>query len=211
MKIAVIVPTRGDRKKFLDFCIKRINEQTLKPDNIIIVDDKPTSNNKDITWRYKIGIQRATSLGCDVALFWEDDDWYAKDYLEWIVNEWKKNNMPNIFGINETYYYHIKVNKHLWMDHPGRASAFCTLLKLPISKNIKWPADNYPFLDMKIWKEINGKSIRFGNKIRAIGIKHGIGLTGGGGHNVNFKWSNHQAMKWFKDIVKEDYSFYESF
>lgn len=210
MKIGIIIPTRGDRPTFLNFCLKRISEQTIKPDHIIIVDDKPLNNLKDITWRYKLGIKRATELGCSVAFFWEDDDWYSKDYLEWMLSKWKENGSPSIFGINETYYYHIKIGKHLWMDHQGRASAFCTLIKLPLESNFNWPADSFPFLDMKIWQQIKGKAIRFGKDVKAIGIKHGIGLTGGGGHNINFKWSNHDAKKWFKDIVKEDFNFYET-
>lgn len=208
MKVGLIIPTRGDRKEFMKFCMKQIERQTRKPDEIILVNDAPKNNHKDITWRYKTGIDRATKKGCDVAFFWEDDDWYAPDYIEWMLKKWGENGKPEIFGINETYYYHIGVGKHLWMDHKGRASAFCTLLRLPV-RNMKWPPDHYPFLDMKIWAQLPGKAIRFGDKVRAVGVKHGLGITGGGGHNPNFRWSNQQALPWFKGIVKEDFAFYK--
>lgn len=213
MKIGIIIPTRGDRTLFLDFAKKQIAKQLRKPNEIIIVDDPPLNNKKDITYRYKLGIERAVAKGCDVMLFWEDDDWYHPDYIRWMIDEWEKKGKPKLFGIDETYYYHIGVDKYLYMKHHTRASAFCTLVTPEILTSFTWPDFTYPFVDLKLWRFFQHKgavAVPFGKIIRAIGIKHGIGLTGGGGHRKNFKWSNHSGLQWFKDNVDKDaYEFYK--
>lgn len=211
MKVGLIIPTRGDRTQFLQFAYKQIDKQFRKPDEIILVNDPPLSNKKDITYRYKLGIERAVAKGCDVMLFWEDDDWYHRDYIRWMVDRWEYYGKPPVFGIDETYYYHIGVDKYLYMKHHKRASAFCTLVTPHVLNTFIWPDFTYPFVDMKLWRFYKeAVAIPFGNTIRAVGIKHGIGMTGGGGHRKNFKWSNHQGKQWFIDTIdKESYDFYK--
>ena len=210
MKIAVIIPTRGDRPKFLKQCHKLIARQTRKPDEIIVVDYAPKGGMKDITQRYKKGIEIATKRGCAAAIFWEDDDWYHPTYIEWLLNAWSKHNHPPVFGVSETYYYHICATSRLYMGHTGRTSAFCTLVKLPYKHS--WPADYYAFLDMHFYKKGLVTTIKFPkNKILAIGIKHGVGYTGGGGHNARFKWDmiGKEARQWFTQHMDGELKFYD--
>lgn len=211
-KIAIIIPTRGDRPEFLRICKNLIHRQTIQPDEIIFVDYPGRTGVKDITARYRKGLQEATARGCTIAFFWEDDDWYHPKYLEWMLGEWRKIGKPNLFGISETYYYHIGEGRRLHMKHIGRASAFCTMVKLPFKMRV-WPADTQPFLDMHMWKSVEGVAVRFTNPKEpyAIGIKHGIGLTGGGGHNKRFsKWENGDFTSWFKESIGDDYQTYYS-
>ena len=176
MKIAVIIPTRGDRPKFLKQCHKLIAKQTLQPNEVIIVDYAAKSSLKDITARYRKGVEKATKLGCNCAVFWEDDDWYHPTYLEWLVKEWTGHRRPQIFGVGETYYYNIAATARLYMAHPNRTSAFCTLIGLPYKGS--WPDDHYAYLDMHFHKLGIVQTVTFPkNKILAIGIKHGVGLT----------------------------------
>ena len=208
MKFALIIPTRGDRPKFIEQCKKLISKQTLQPTEIIWVDYPPESGNKDITQRYRRGIEQATKKGYRFVVFWEDDDWYHPYYLEWLVNEWKKAKMPRAFGVGETYYYHHGIESAHYMPHPGRTSAFCTLLKLPWS--IEWPADHYPYLDMHIHKHLNPVTVMFPKgKIYAIGIKHGQGLTGGGGHKSRFPFNRPNFKSWFYEHIGSDRGFYD--
>ena len=209
-KIAVIIPTRGDRPEFLRICKNLIHRQTVQPDEIIFVDYPGRAGVKDITARYRKGLQEAAAKKCTVAFFWEDDDWYHPKYIEWMLQQWDKFGKPDLFGIGETYYYHLGVSKRLYMKHAGRASAFCTMVKVPFKMRI-WPADTQPFLDMHMWKSVEGIAVRFENpdKPLAIGIKHGMGLTGGGGHNKRFnKWENGDFQKWFKSAIGSDFEQY---
>jgi hypothetical protein len=66
IKIGCLTPTRGDRQKFIEQVRKLMSEQTLQPDVWEIVDDKPLSNEVDITYRFRIGFERLKAKGVDV-------------------------------------------------------------------------------------------------------------------------------------------------
>ena len=203
-KIGLITPTRNDRPLFKEQYNKIIKSQTLQPDEIIMVDYEPVSKDKDLGARYRIGIKEAEKRGCDVALLWEDDDWYHPTYLEWIFQSWKDNNKPDVFGVDITYYWNINEEKGRIINHPGRSSAFCTLLKLPYKYS--FIADDNIWFDLHLYKDhakkyLTTKTIPFPEEsILAIGIKHGTGITGGGGHN-NSMYNRVNGIKhfnWFK-------------
>ena len=203
----LIIPTRGDRPQFIQQCKKYIARQTLQPKGVLWMDYAPESGAKDITQRYRRGVERAVKAGYEFVVFWEDDDWYHPGYLQWLITNWKAKGKPAFFGVGETYYYHHGISSHIHMPHPGRTSAFCTLAKLPWSTS--WPADSQPFLDMHIHRSAKVVTINFPpNQVYAIGIKHGIGKTGGGGHSGRMSY---QAGKraWFYQWVGEDRHFYD--
>ena len=208
MKIGALIPTRGDRTELLNFALKQLERQTRKPDVIEIVDDSPISQDKDITWRYRIGCERIFAKGVDVVLLIEDDDWYDSTYVERMVDEWDKVGRPQIFGIGETTYYHLGIKAYNRQSHPARSSAMSTLLTNVL---FKWPHDNYVFTDIEFWKQLKGKTCIF-EKILSLGIKHGIGLTGGIGHNRN--WGGYNVkdpeLNWLKNTVDEEsFEFYK--
>tara|TARA_B100000900_G_scaffold414104_1_gene439816 strand:- start:19717 stop:20526 length:810 start_codon:yes stop_codon:yes gene_type:complete len=208
MKFALVIPTRGDRPQFIKQCKYLISRQTVQPTEVLWIDYKPESpSKKDITQRYRRGVEAASKKGYEFVVFWEDDDWYHPEYLEWLIKSWKFNKKPTFFGVGETYYYnHLNGAAH-HMGHNGRTSAFCTLVKLPWS--IPWPSDNYSFLDMHIAKHCKPVTINYDKKIYAVGIKHGFGLTGGGGHNPRFKFNMPNSREWFYNVVGEDRNFYD--
>tara|TARA_R100000655_G_scaffold110058_2_gene167261 strand:- start:8 stop:838 length:831 start_codon:yes stop_codon:yes gene_type:complete len=211
MKIGVIVPTRGDRPQFIQQCHKLIARQTRKPDHIFVMDYQPESGQKDIVQRIRRGVEKATKAGCSVAILWEDDDWYHPTYIEWLLKEWEKAKKPAVFGVGETYYYNLASKGRLYMKHHGRTSTFCTMLRLPFT--LGWCADHYPYLDMHLHKTAGVKTVQFPpNQLKAIGIKHGIGMVGGGGHGARFKWDmvGTQAWNWFKTHMDDQLSFYEN-
>ena len=92
MKIGVLIPTRGDRVKFLAQANKLLSKQTMKPHEVNIVNFKPSDGNKDITKRYRVGCnQLFNEKKCDLVIFWEDDDWYSNDYIETVFKSWLSN------------------------------------------------------------------------------------------------------------------------
>lgn len=210
MQIGILIPTRGDRPLFLQHALKLIERQLLQVDFIEIVDDKPISKEKDITWRYKIGCQRLIEKGADLIFFWEDDDWYANTYLLKMWDAWNENGKPAMLGIETSIYYHLKLKKWRLFNHPGRSSAFCTIVTKEIL-NFKWPKDSEPYTDIYLWKNLKGKAIRLGTT-EAIGIKHGLGLCGGNGHSFEGMYRNFDpSMKWLSSkIDEESFNFYRS-
>ena len=85
-RLALITPTRGDRPLFEKQYNNIIKNQTVQPDEIIIVDYPPISKEIDLTARYRKGIIEASKRGCNVALLWEDDDWYHSKDITGLCN-----------------------------------------------------------------------------------------------------------------------------
>lgn len=98
-KIAIITPTRG-RQEQLALVIDCVNNQTRRPDEWIIVDDGPEPVDQEIIDRiqvphiythYKSNLKSSTSLNsakclkeanADKYIFFDDDDYYPKNYIE---------------------------------------------------------------------------------------------------------------------------------
>lgn len=209
-KIAVITPHQDPKRKiFLNQLEKYISRQTIQPDNWIIVDDK-TGLQKDITLRIKIGIDRAFESGCSIVLIMEDDDYYSTEYIETMLSNWNKLKKPDLLGIGYTYYYHIKIKKFHKLEHSGRASLMATLIHLPAMYRFKFPEDSFSFIDINLWRQLKGKTF---NPIKPIcvGIKHGIGNTGGIGHKTDWAlYKDDSDWKIFDSLLGSDSDFYKN-
>jgi hypothetical protein len=181
-KVGVLIPDRNDRPDFLFHCWRMLKKQTLQPDHIELVNDAPLSEKCDITYRYRVGYDRMRAKNLDVIAFIENDDWYSPHYLETMVAQWAKAGKPDLFGTIYTIYFNVRIWKYLTMHHQDRASAMNTLIKPDLK--INWPVDDEPFTDMHLW--INNlhlkKKVWRPEKHLSIGIKHGIGKTGGAMH-----------------------------
>jgi hypothetical protein len=208
MTIGVITPHQDPKRKmFLDRLRFYIERQTLKPDHWIIVDHKEDVLAKDLTKRIRIGCEKAIELGCDVVLIMEDDDWYDEEYIQTMVSAWESMGKPEIFGFEETQYYHIKQGLHVELHHPNRASLMNTLLTADGIKKIVFPEDSFVFLDIELWKQLNGKTMTCW--IGCVGIKHGIGSTGGKGHLETFKgYKPDPDFKKLREMIGPDAEFY---
>ena len=207
--IGAVIPTRGDRSELLKQCIKMLKAQTFPVDEIIIIDEEPKSVDKDITYRYKKGLAEAFEKGCDVVFMWEDDDWYSPNYVEVMYKAWINFGRPQIIGIGETTYYHLHRQSYSKMVHPLRSSAFATMVTKDVM-DIKFPEDNYPFLDMHIWQQLKGETFIPYSPI-CLGIKHGVGVCGGRGHNNDFKYDSVDSdYNYLKSIVGPSWKYYKS-
>jgi hypothetical protein len=187
-KVAVLIPDRGDRPEFLKNCMRMLASQTILAKHIELVNYPPTSDQKDITQRYRIGYDSLRNKGFDLIVFIENDDWYAPYYLETMITQWEKSGKPIILGTGYTIYYHIKLKAWYKMEHVHRASAMNTLIVPDL--DLTWPVDNEPYTDIHLWEELfhkQGKGVVFTpEKIISIGIKHGVGACGGRSHVDGF-------------------------
>lgn len=183
MKIGVIIPTRGDRPRLLENCLRQLGTQTVQPDIIKVMDQKPVTLNKDITKRYREGYDALRNHSLDAIFFWEDDDYYSPEYIETMLGAWSDAGRPKIFGTNYTIYYNLRVNGYFTMHHPERSSAMSTLIKPDM--DFEWCPDFEPFTDMHLWYKwfpIGEGAVFKPSKHICVGIKHGEGLCGGASH-----------------------------
>lgn len=190
MKVGVIVPTRNDRPILEKNCRRLISYQTRQPDELIFVDYAPKSSEPDLTQRVRYGVSELMNK-VDLILIIENDDWYAPDYIEYMCNEWSKSK-PDMIGLGKTMYYNIIKNEYAEFSHRGRASLMSTGISSEYAKRIKWPADNYVWLDMELFAGAKTVHTPMPENWYAIGIKHGIGLCGGAGHTE--KWHRYSKQ-----------------
>lgn len=209
MRILAIIPDRGDRPEFLGNCLRMIKNQTIEC-NILIQNQKPLSDECDITYRYRTGYEQASKFNYDCILFIENDDWYASNYIETMVKNWISNGKPDIFGTNYTYYYHIGLKKFHKLFHPRRASAMNTLIKQGLE--INWGKDNYPYTDIVLWNQLKGVTFS-PDPIISVGIKHNIGKSGGHYHNNRFELyqNDDSEFEFLKSTLDtESFTFYKN-
>lgn len=181
INFAVIIPTRGDRPQLFENCLELIRRQTVMPTFIYVEDWKPKSNDCDITLRYKTGYSRIKKEEVDVIFLIEDDDYYAPDYFEYMLTKWVEHGKPDIFGTNYTIYYHLKLQAYFTMHHEDRASAMNTMIKPGLV--FDWCPDEEPYTDLHLWRVCKGHVFHPTRHI-SLGIKHGIGMSGGHGHTT---------------------------
>jgi len=184
IRIGIIIPDRNDRPKFLQNCLRMLRAQTVQPQMVEVVNDptifKPTE--KDITWRYRLGYERLRDKGLDVIFFIENDDYYAPNFIETMLKKWEANNRPDLFGTNYTVYYNLPWKKFVTLTHLRRSTMASTIIKPDM--DFKWCVDTEPYTDSWLWSrsKLKGVTVNPDSNI-FIGIKHGIGLTGGGFHS----------------------------
>ena len=213
MKIAVLIPDRGDRPEFLENCVRMVKSQTLVPADILIVNEAPRTTKCDITYRYRKGYTELSNHGgYDLIALMENDDYYAPNYLETMVRHWQFNRKPDLFGTKYTVYYHIGILKWFVMYHDARSSAMNTFIRPGLE--INWCADSEPYTDMHLWSNVRGISKKTVTpETVSIGIKHGMGATGGLMHVDKlhrFNMSDSQ-MQWLSLYVDaETLDFYKS-
>jgi len=205
MKIGVIIPDRNDRPKFLEHCKLMLSKQTMQPTFIEVVNFVNPTDNFDLTQRVRIGFDRLKNL-CHCVLIIENDDYYSENYIETMVNKWIELGKPDLLGTDYTYYYHIFKKQYRKLIHKGRASLMNTLINTKL--NVNWCDNNDIFLDLHLWKKHKGLTFTPETPI-SVGIKHGIGLCGGSGHNRMVLTENDEDSKVLKSLVdKESFEFY---
>lgn len=206
--ISVIIPDRGDRPEFTEHALyqlqRNIDFSQIDVD-VCHVNYTPQGNTPDLTGRIREGLKMAKY---DYVTIWENDDYYPDNYLNQ-VNYYRLNGISAI-GSDITTYYHILQKSYKNMPHHGRSSLCCTSFDKKILDDFVWPADDYVFLDIEIWKHIFSKMSIFMDWFGVIGIKHGMGLCGGMGHRNGHRFENKDyKYKWLKENVrKESYEFY---
>jgi len=209
LRIGIVIPTRGDRPQFIEQAKRLLAAQTRQPDELLVVDYKPKSESKDLAERHKHGLTELFARGCHIVFLWEDDDWYHPQYIETMLKKWEELERPVLLGLSSTTYYHIGVRKYGGWKEQKRACAFHTLVKNGAVIDVC--ADDAIDFDRKLWHANVG--ITFEPEINlCLGIKHGVGMAGGNGHNAKWRSYTHQDQEWkfFDSIVTSENQFYKN-
>lgn len=217
LKIVSLTPTRGDRPVMLENMKRLMARQTRQLHGMVIVDDEPQNPNvKDITYRYRIGLSRVFEQypDTDLVAIIEDDDYYHPDYIRALTTQWHDMGKPPTFGYGDTHYYHLGLKARHYQRHPERSSAFTTFMTKDLL-NMQWPADDYSFVDIDIWKQFRGRTV-LPKVPLAIGIKGYKEGSHFGGIGHNDKWAAYAknpdpGMAWLRNNVDpESFDFYKS-
>lgn len=203
MKTAIVIPTcNKDRKPFLDFLLSRIQRQTQRPDHVIVV-DYPNGGGVDITDRFKLGMNKAFNIGCDLVISMEDDDYYPLTYVRAITQAWVYNEKPQIIGHFQTINYNIRDNTYRVVNRSDRASAYCTAVGRNVNFDIR-----EQIWDVAAWMKNDGVLVNI--QPPPVGIKHGIGMTGGHTQSIcTLKDTDKGILR--KIVDKEAFEFYEGY
>lgn len=214
MKIGVLIPTRGDREKFLEHSKRQVEMQSVHPEFMIVVDHEPESEKPDITQRVRIGYEKLTEMGADIVVIIEDDDAYHPDYLKLVSGLFEGG--ADLIGFNNTIYYHLGARKYKKLLHNTHSSLFQTSIRAGL--DIRWPYDDEVFLDIELWRNKHLKRELHQVETGCIGIKHGVGKTGGRGHNPEFYKGmadnktlfDDPSMEFLKAATGDQFGFYQS-
>lgn len=111
-EISVIIPTADRAEKTLSL-LQRLTQQTLKPKEVIVVDNgihKLKVNHNQFSLEIlvirtepRIGASRARNIGaksasCDYLAFIDDDDFWEPDYLEMVMQSFQETNADAVVG-----------------------------------------------------------------------------------------------------------------
>ena len=215
MKIGVITPTTGKRPILLLRNRYYMGRQTVKPDAMVILTD-----DLRLTDKYRKGIELIKDK-VDLIFFCEDDDYYPPEYFETMLSEYKKAGSPDVFGVGETFFYHPELQGVWHKEHSSEGPCtFQMCLRSDAVDRIDWSQINHLFMDAGIWRQLKGEVVKFGRPL-AIGIKHGRGICGAGGHNKWFyddksrlqsetEWAKYDP-EWLRKMIGDDADWYEEF
>lgn len=229
--VTLITPT-GDRHLAFVLCQKWMKNQTLQPDQWIVIDDgkkplkptvqmdyvrrEPQSNDPKYTLieNLKVAVPR---IKYNKIIIIEDDEYYAPKYVETIAG---KLNTHEIVGIGNSKYYHLPSGGNFMIGNGRHASLAQTAFRrsfLPEFKELLKISND--FLDMQLWKRVKGSGRGFiffdGIIPLYVGIKGLPGRPGiGVGHNPDSKFyrqfSRDTSRKILKQWIynKDDYNTY---
>jgi hypothetical protein len=201
-RLAVITPTRGDRKAFLDKCKSYVASQTMQPDEFIIVDYKadPTDLSPKVDQSNRVieGVKIAKNANCSRIIIMEDDDYYSPNYIENVLKNWKNE---FIIGGDSYNSYHILLKKYFsWgkdvqlyvngrklptVSPLAQTSFMVKFFDIFLNGNMLGKNSN---LDVDLWTYSNlfnlpKKLVSFDNLF--LSIKHNTSLCAGGLHSMS--------------------------
>lgn len=226
-KISLITPT-GLRPEAFALCERWMQKQTISWTDWLVVDDYPkeptklTCNQLRILplteWHQNYNTQRDNmkqllkNVKGDFIFIIEDDEYYAPDYLEKMVELLKDY---DVVGLSNSKYYHLKVKGFKYMSNFTHASLCHTAItKKALPLLYKAVHSGHYYFDIELWKyahEEHIKSCLIADTNLAIGIKGMPGRAGLGAGHIEGGYRMDSDLTTFKTWLGEDSRFYLPF
>lgn len=205
MKFCAIIPDRNDRPELLKHCYAMLNKQTVKPEAVYLMNHDTGINGFDLVDRVKLGVDLAIQDGFEWCFIIENDDFYPASYFERFQSTMER---ADFIGQQFSIYYNLRNLTYNRFDHHHRSSLFMTAFRASALNNFTWPNSDKPFLDRDLWIYARHKRRKF-IETGAIGIKTGLGLCGGKGHQMIWPKNSDKDFKWLRGKVdQESFEFY---
>jgi hypothetical protein len=179
--ITAITPT-GDRPLAMSLCERWMTNQTVHPDQWLVIDDGQVPFTPSVPMEYvrrepqagdprhtlALKLQQAIPLiKGDKIMIIEDDEYYAPTYVEQMSRQLDSG---ELVGIKQNRYYHVPTGGYYLMHNMGHASLAETAFMsgfLPTFRKAVDASINLDYLDIRIWrmgKERAAHNFKFGTR-----------------------------------------------
>lgn len=160
--VTCIMPT-CERQEFLPTAIRYFLQQDYPNTELVIVDDSAEPayglipDNKNIKYFYskvkeRIGIKRnkaCNNANGEIIIHWDDDDWYAEDWISHQVKTLLKSN-ADICGLNQIQFHSIEDNIY-WMTKNYNSKKLWLSGATLVYRKDFW--EKHPFKDIQIGED----------------------------------------------------------
>lgn len=227
--LTIITPT-GERPEAFEICQKLLQRQNYRGAvHWIVVDDgqKPL----DITLRrenWRIDVLRpepfwkrgdntqgrniiagmaAMDPDASPLTIWEDDDYYAQDWLQWLA---ENAGEAELIGEDTAIYYNPRLRRWGEMRNKGHASLRCSAMSgdaIETFRDVLRVPD--PFYDLKLWSRHGDKKLF--PRARTIGMKGLPGRAGIAPGHTGFSGKRDPELQKLRELIGDDADLYADF
>jgi hypothetical protein len=162
----------GDRQLAFSLCRRWMENQTVVPDQWIVIDDgqtpmdknelgfatyyrrqpKPGENShQSMIANLREALKHVTG---DRIFIIEDDEYYSPRYIEEMTNRLDKY---EVVGIGRSKYYHLPSFRYAKHGNMGHASLAQTCFRRSFLQEAIAALDGDAYYDIRLWKLVNGK------------------------------------------------------
>lgn len=236
MKVTLLTCTRN-RPIALEQCARFIRRSVRKPHQWIIINDgKPIkAPNAGVPTLVKNRLQGmgepahtlplnlreflpmlGKMASDDIVIFFEDDDWYSKDYINHVVSVFEANPNLLLYGQKYAKYYRLQAEEYATLPNGCHASlcatAFRASLQMQRVVELALSIEHDPFVDIRLWniREIESDQKLLGCHEHCVGIKQmpGTPSTTLGWRGAEFFAKDTDSKKLIEWIGAEDAAIY---
>jgi GT2 family glycosyltransferase len=171
-KSITCITCTGDREETFALSQRWMADQTVRPDQWLVVDDGKIPTKIDLPYckyvrratqkndpRHTMILNLKTALPLitgEIVLFWEDDEYYAPTYIEEMVKKLEKYEAA---GIVKSRYYHLFTGRYTRHDNKDHASLAQVGFKKSFIKELETVLQGDQFLDIRIWEKLWNRAV----------------------------------------------------